>query len=148
MERTISVWFDRNIRDQFWTLSTLTGLVISVGRTGMSFSIWQNYCPSTAVLYPAHKNNNQTRGGLGRVCATRMGTRNFRNFKSEFLLNGKRRPFLLSNLFFECKHPIIDKSIVITEPAVPSTRLLGWKLYPTNMQSMLNKDLTPFTQSF
>ena len=48
----------------------------------------------------------------------------------------------ISNLFFECKHPIIDKSIVITEPVVPSTRLLGSKLYPTNMQSMLNKDLT------
>ena len=63
------------------------------------------------------------------------------------LLNGKRRSFLLSNLFFECKHPIIDKSIVITEP-VPSARLLGSKLYPTNMQSMLNKDLTRFTQAF
>ena len=28
--------------------------------------------PSTALLYPAFKNNNQTRGGLGRVCATGM----------------------------------------------------------------------------
>ena len=28
--------------------------------------------PSTALLYPAYKNNNQTRGGLGRVCATGM----------------------------------------------------------------------------
>ena len=27
---------------------------------------------STALLYPAFKNNNQTRGGLGRVCATGM----------------------------------------------------------------------------
>ena len=27
---------------------------------------------STALLYPAFKNNNQTRGGLGRVCATEM----------------------------------------------------------------------------
>ena len=26
--------------------------------------------PSTALLYPAYKSNNQTRGGLGRVCAT------------------------------------------------------------------------------
>ena len=26
--------------------------------------------PSTALLYPAYKNNNQTRGGLGQVCAT------------------------------------------------------------------------------
>ena len=28
--------------------------------------------PSTALLYPAYKNNNQTRGGLDRVCATGM----------------------------------------------------------------------------
>ena len=28
--------------------------------------------PSTALFYPAYKNNNQMRGGLGRVCATRM----------------------------------------------------------------------------
>ena len=118
------------------------------GRPECPFPFDKIVVPNTAVLYPAHKNNNQTRGGLGRVCATRMGTRNFRNFKSEFLLNGKRRPFLLSNLFFECKHPIIDKSIIITEPAVPSARLLGSKLYPTSMQSMLNKDLTPFTQAF
>ena len=31
--------------------------------------------------------NNKTRGGLGRVCAT--GPLPFRNFKPEFLLNGK-----------------------------------------------------------
>ena len=50
--------------------------------------------PSTAPLYPGYKNNNQTRGGLGRVYATgRYRSKrlaNFRNFKSEFLLNGKR----------------------------------------------------------
>ena len=28
--------------------------------------------PSTALLYPAYKNNNQMRGGLGLVCATGM----------------------------------------------------------------------------
>ena len=28
--------------------------------------------PSTALLHPAYKNNNQTGGGLGRVCATGM----------------------------------------------------------------------------
>ena len=28
--------------------------------------------PSTALLHPAYKNNNQTRGSLGRVCATGM----------------------------------------------------------------------------
>ena len=45
MERTISVWSDRNIRDQLWRWSTVTGLVISVGRTEMSLSICQNCCP-------------------------------------------------------------------------------------------------------
>ena len=36
--------------------------------------------------------------------------------------------------------------MVITEPAVPNSWLfcLGSKLYPSNMQHMLNKDLTPF----
>ena len=28
--------------------------------------------PSTALLYPAYKNNNQTRGSLGRVCVPEM----------------------------------------------------------------------------
>ena len=39
MERTISVWSDRNIRGQLWRWSTLTSLVSSVGLT-----IWQNCC--------------------------------------------------------------------------------------------------------
>ena len=40
--------------------------------------------------------------------------------------------------------------MVITEPAVASTRLLGLgsKLYPSNMQRMLNRDLTQFMESF
>ena len=43
-----------------------------------------------------------------------------------------------------------DKPLIITEPAVLTARLLdlGSKLYPSNMQRMLNKDLTRFTQSF
>ena len=38
----------------------------------------------------------------------------------------------------------------ITEPAVPSTRLLGLglKLYPSNMHCMLNKDLTQLFREF
>ena len=64
MERTISVRSDRNL----W--STLTGYVISVVRTEMSPSVI--VVPSTALLYPAFKNNNQTRGGFGRVFATGM----------------------------------------------------------------------------
>ena len=72
IERTISVWSDRNIRDQPWRWSTLTGLVISVGRTEMSLPFNKIVVHSTALLHPAYKNNNQTRGGLGRVCATGM----------------------------------------------------------------------------
>ena len=56
MERTTSVLCDRN-------------------------TVWDHLCPfqldkfvvpSTALLYPAYKNNNQARGGLGRICATRI----------------------------------------------------------------------------
>ena len=36
------------------------------------FSFDKIVVPSTALLYPAYKNNHQTRGGLGQVCATRM----------------------------------------------------------------------------
>ena len=36
-ERTISVLSDQNIRDQLWRWSTLTGLVVSVGRTECPF---------------------------------------------------------------------------------------------------------------
>ena len=56
MERTISVWSVRR-----W--SSLTGLVIPFDKIVV---------PSTALLYPACKNNNQARAGLGRVCATGM----------------------------------------------------------------------------
>ena len=46
--------------------------------------------------------------------------------------------------FFECEHPFIGKPMVITELAVASTRLsgLGLKLYPSNMPSMHNEDVT------
>ena len=55
----------------------------------------------------------------------------------------------LSNMFFECEHPFIDKPMVISERAVAIAQLLGLgsKLYPINMPRMLNKDLTRFMQS-
>ena len=59
MERTISVWSDRNIRDHLWRWSTY------LGRSDRNV-------PSTVVSYPAYKNNNQTCGGLGLVCVTRV----------------------------------------------------------------------------
>ena len=72
MERTISVWSNRNIWDQLWRWSTLTvPLSWSVGpKWPVPFD--KIVVPSTALLYLTYKNNNQTRGDLGRVCATGM----------------------------------------------------------------------------
>ena len=58
MEQTLLVWSDWNIRDPLWRWSSLTGLVISVSWTEKSLSFWRNCCPSTALLFPAYKNNN------------------------------------------------------------------------------------------
>ena len=46
--------------------------------------------------------------------------------------------------FFNREHLFIDKPMVITESSVPSAQLsgLGSKLYPSNIQHMLNKGLT------
>ena len=80
----------RYIRDQLWSWSSLTGPVISVGRTEMSRSIWQNCCPQ----YRSFVFCNQTRGGLGRVFATgrdcSIGHVEFPKFQTGKLLNGKR----------------------------------------------------------
>ena len=73
----------------------------------------------TALLYPAYKNNNQTRGGLGRVCATGMyssiGQVEFPKFQTgifvewkvpivppntTFVLNTFRVHFFKSNMVF------------------------------------------------
>ena len=50
----------------------------------------------------------------------------------------------------DCEHRFVDKPIVTTEPSLPSVRLLGLgsKLYPSNIQRMLNKDLARFMQSY
>ena len=67
------------------------GPPLKVGGTESPFPFDKIVVPSTALLHPAYKNNNQRGGGLGRVCATGMyrslGTWNFRNFKPEFSLN-------------------------------------------------------------
>ena len=56
----------------------------------------------TNDLYPAYKHDNQTRVGFGLVSATGMylplGTWFFRNFKQEFLFNGKRVKCLRRNV--------------------------------------------------
>ena len=62
----------------------------------------------------------------------------------------------LDNLVFsrqtglpECYHPLIYKPMLISEPAVPNTRLLGLssRPYPNSMSRMLNKTLSQFKQS-
>ena len=78
MERTISVLFDRNIGTTLICPFTFDKIVVL----------------STALLYPAYKNNNQTRGGLGRVCAIEMyrsiGHVEFPKFQTGiFSLSGK-----------------------------------------------------------
>ena len=57
--------------------------------------------------------------------------------------------FPSSNCFFECEPPFIDKPTVITEPAIPSARLLGLgsTLYPSNIQRMLSQYLARLMQS-
>ena len=56
----------------------------------------------TNDLYPAYKHDNQTRGGFGLVSATGMylplGNWFFRNFKQEFLFNGKSVKCLRRNV--------------------------------------------------
>ena len=61
MERTALVCSDRNLK--------VHGPLWPVG-TKCSFPFDQTVVPRTALLYPAYKNSNQTRGGLGRVRAT------------------------------------------------------------------------------
>ena len=73
MVRNISVLPDRNIRDQLWRWSSLTGLVISVGRTEISLSIWQNCCPQYRSFVSLFTRTITKRAvPLSRVCATGM----------------------------------------------------------------------------
>ena len=51
MERTTTVWSHRNIRNQLWRWSTLTDLVILVGRTEMFLSFILTKLLSTAQLF-------------------------------------------------------------------------------------------------
>ena len=86
MEQTISVWSSRNIRDQLWRWSSLTGR----SYRNVPFHL-------TKLLSPAYKNNNQTRGGLGRVCVAGMYLQGGKTFCAIFcasLIAGSRRAFL------------------------------------------------------
>ena len=74
MERTSSVLTD-------WNISLGTPLkVVNFERSGhfgrsdriVPFHFDKIVFPTTALLYPPYKDNNQTRGGLGRVCTNGM----------------------------------------------------------------------------
>ena len=94
MERTILVRSDRNICDHLWRWSTSTGPHIRSPKC--PFSLDLIIVPSTALLHRDYKNNNQTRAGLGRVCATGM----FRSiWHVEF-------PRLQTRIFVERKAPL------------------------------------------
>ena len=88
MKRTISVWSDRNIRDQLWRWSPLTGSVSSVCRTEMSLSINKIVVPRTTPLYSAYKNKKTC--GVGSVQPEWTVPFSMWNFTLEFLLNRKR----------------------------------------------------------
>ena len=57
--------------------------------------------------------------------------------------------FLSSNWFSSASIPFNDKPMVTTESALPAHGYYAWvsKLYPSNIQRMLNKDLTRFTST-
>ena len=81
LEQTISVWSYRNIGDQLWMWSTLTGRVILFGRTEMSLSIWQNCYPQYSSFVSSLQEQQQNAPWCGSgLCNWNV---------VEFLLNGK-----------------------------------------------------------
>ena len=56
---------------------------------------------------------------------------------------------LVKQVFFSASIHLLKRPVAITEPTVPSAWLLGLgsKLFPSNMQRMLNKDLPRFMPS-
>ena len=78
-------------------LSTLTGLVISVGRTEISLSMWQKCCPQYHSFASfLQEQYNQPRGSLGPVCATgiyrSIGHVEFqRKYQTKIFVKGKAR---------------------------------------------------------
>ena len=68
MERTVSVRFDRNIMGP--PLKPVCSFRLVGPKCPLPFD--KIVIPSSALLYPAYTNNNQTRGGLGQVCVTGM----------------------------------------------------------------------------
>ena len=90
IEWTISIWSDQNIRDQLWRWSSLTGLVINVPSHLRKLS---SPVPLFRIL--GRTITKCTVAWVWSVqpkCTISLSMWNFRNFKLEFLLNGKH-PF-------------------------------------------------------
>ena len=96
------------------------------------------FCPNPNNLPSLYMRGEKKSGALN--CLWGRRSPNFWTSQSRFPS---------SKWFFRCEHSIINKLLVITEPAIPNARLLGLrsKLCPSNMPRMLNKDLTRFMQS-
>ena len=90
MKRTISVWSDRNIRE--WS---------TFGRSDGNVPFHLTKSLSSVPLFCILLNNDQTRGGLGRVCATGMyrsvGHAKFPKFQTGIFAEGKRPRIYFSN---------------------------------------------------
>ena len=104
-----------------WRWSTLTGLVISVGRTEMSLSIWHlSLVPLFCILLTRTITKRAVAwdGSVQPECTVPLGFGrwNCRNFKPEFLLDekGPRSPNLLFSGFvsFRVSGFWVEKAIV------------------------------------
>ena len=72
MEWTISVWSDRNIGTNFEGGPLWLVWSFQMVQPKCPFSFDKVDVPSTALFYPAYKNNKQMHVGLGQVCAMGM----------------------------------------------------------------------------
>ena len=104
MERTVSVRFDRNIMGPplkvvHFDLSAHFGWL---DRNVPLLPFDKIVIPSSALLYPAYTNNNQTWGGLGQVCVTGM-----------YLSVGHVKfPKFQTGIFVECKSPLNSQLLI------------------------------------
>ena len=92
-------------------------------------------------LYPAYKRNNQTCGGLGRVCTTGvylpLSPWNLLNFKPEFLLNGEC-PMLL----------FVDPSTIVSQSGIGFCNSWSCDQLSVNTRFVWERQLLPLCHSW
>ena len=101
-------WFIKWNRLFWFGLTGIFGTSFDGGPVWLVWSFWlvrpkspfpfdKIVVPSTALLYPAYENNNQTHSGLGQVCATGMycsiGHVKFPKFQTRFFVEWKAPKF-------------------------------------------------------